>query len=120
MSDSYQAIYDATRSRISNGDIGRAVESVLREANLSHYVERAFYDAGLLITEAVAQHKRPCVLFRPSLSIDGNKYCALYGSNLMDGIAGFGDSAEEALADFDLNFAKKLPANLAAGVQRGR
>ena len=39
--DSYQAIYDAVRSRISGGDVGQAVESAIREANLSHHAAMA-------------------------------------------------------------------------------
>lgn len=44
---------------------------------------------------------RPSVLFRPTLSIDGNQWCALYGSNLQEGVAGFGDSPDLAMQDFD-------------------
>ncbi len=44
---------------------------------------------------------RPSVLFRPRLSIDGNQWCALYGDNLQDGVAGFGDTPEKAMEDFD-------------------
>jgi hypothetical protein len=52
----------------------------------------------------------PAVLYQSSLKIsrDGDKYCVLMGSNLMDGIAGFGDSLKEAMDDFNKNFDKKL------------
>lgn len=50
------------------------------------------------------ERKRPCVLFRPSISMDGNMWCALYGDNLQDGVAGFGPSPEAAMADFDTNW----------------
>lgn len=53
---------------------------------------------------------RPSVLFRPHLSIDGNQWCALYGDNLQDGVAGFGDSPEAAMRDFDQAWSKKLGA----------
>jgi len=43
----------------------------------------------------------PHVLLRPQISLDGNQWCALYGENLHDGVAGFGDSPCEAMADFD-------------------
>ena len=33
---------------------------------------------------------------------------ALYGENLQDGVAGFGDSPALAMADFDLQWEKKL------------
>lgn len=50
------------------------------------------------------QRQRPSVLWRPALSLDGNMYCALYGDDLMSGCAGFGSTAEEAMADFDKNW----------------
>jgi hypothetical protein len=52
---------------------------------------------------------RPSTIYRPSLSIDGNRWCAFYGSNLQDGVAGFGVSPEEAYADFDRAWVTKLP-----------
>lgn len=51
--------------------------------------------------QAAYDYTRPCVLFKPRLSIDGNKWCALYGDNLQDGVAGFGDSPAAAMHDFD-------------------
>lgn len=53
----------------------------------------------------------PATIWRPSLSIDGNKWCALYGLSLQDGLAGFGDSPAEAMADFNRNWCKKLPCH---------
>jgi hypothetical protein len=104
MSDSYQAVYDAVRSRISNANMGGAVENVLREANLSHYAEMAYRAAQETAWEA----QRPSVLFRPAVMIDGNKWCALYGDDLQNGVAGFGDSPALAMADFDANWFAKL------------
>ena len=100
MSDSHQAIYDAVRSRISNGDIGRAVENVIRDADIGHHAAMA--SAGIQAT--AAHHERPSVLFRPSIYLDGNQWCALYGENLQDGVAGFGDTPADAMADFDTNW----------------
>lgn len=57
---------------------------------------------------AAQDRRRPCVLFRPSLYIDGDQWCALYGENLQDGVAGFGDSPALAMADFDMQWEKKL------------
>ncbi|TLX52782.1 hypothetical protein DN824_21990 [Stutzerimonas nosocomialis] len=61
------------------------------------------------------QHVAACltdysVMYRPALSIDGNKWCALYGENLQDGVAGFGDSPAEAMQDFNREFSKRLEA----------
>lgn len=97
MSDSYQAIYDATRSRISNVDIGFAVESAIRDSGISHY----FMMAGSALEESAQIHSAPSAVFRPKLFIDGDLWCALYGDNLQDGVCGFGDSPENAMSAFD-------------------
>ena len=57
--------------------------------------------AGNAIREVAYSYDAPSVKYRPSLSIDGNKWCALYGENLQDGLAGLGDSPNEAMQDFD-------------------
>lgn len=106
MSDSYQAVYDAVCSRIGRPDISGAVERALREANLSHYAEMAARTAQ----EAASEHMRPCVLYRPRVFIDGNKWIALYGENIQDGVAGSGDSPVEAMYDFDKHWHAKLSA----------
>lgn len=60
--------------------------------------------AGATWVEAAYDHCRPSVLYRPAISIDGNQWCALYGTNLQDGVAGFGDTPEAAMVDFDKNW----------------
>lgn len=78
-------------------------------------VERAFRHAGFLATQLmrevrqdipgiVAAWQRPSVLYRPSIVRDGNKWSTLYGSNLMEGVCGFGDTPELAMQDFDRNW----------------
>jgi hypothetical protein len=46
----------------------------------------------------------PSTHLRPRLYPDGDMWCALYGENLQDGLAGFGKTPEGAMADFDYNF----------------
>ena len=46
-------------------------------------------------------YTEPSALYRPKLSIDGDQWCALYGDNLQDGVAGFGDSPSAAMLDFN-------------------
>lgn len=58
--------------------------------------------------------KKPAhVLMKPKLFIDGDKWCALYGDNLQDGVSGFGESPKEAMENFDLAWCKKLTINSA-------
>jgi hypothetical protein len=100
MTDTYQAVYDAVRSKISGGDIGSAVERALSNANLSHYAEMTMRRAQ----DAADEYMRPSVLFRPTLSRDGDQWCALYGENLAEGVAGFGETPAKAMWAFDTAF----------------
>ena len=102
--ETYQPIFDAVRSKLSNCDIGEAVASVFREANLSSYAERV----SNVACDAAAEYMRPSAIMKPKLSIDGNQWCALYGENLQDGLAGFGDSPSEAMFQFDRAWCEKL------------
>lgn len=113
MSDSYQAVYDAVRSKISNGDVGRAIQEVAWQAfDFSHVRALVQEQIGIVGNEM----SRPAAIFRPSISIDGNKWCALYGENIQDGVAGFGDSPAEAMVAFDKAWSEKLaPRALTAG-----
>jgi hypothetical protein len=95
--DSYQAIYDAVRSKISNGDIGQAVQNALSNADLGHYVAIALQD----VSAAGYEHQRPSAVYRPTLSNDGDTWRALYGENLAVGCVGFGDSPADAMRAFD-------------------
>ncbi len=58
--------------------------------------------------EAAHETTKPHILLRPKLFIDGNKWCALYGDNIQDGVCGFGDSPELAMINFNKNYYKKL------------
>jgi hypothetical protein len=58
---------------------------------------------------AAREMRRPSTLYRPELSIDGDQWRALYGDNLQESVAGFGDSPEEAYRDFDRGWYEKLP-----------
>ncbi len=51
----------------------------------------------------------PSMMLLPKLSIDGDQWCALFGESLQNGVAGFGDSPNEAYLDFDKAWFKKLP-----------
>ena len=97
MSDNYQAVYDAVRSRFY-GDFMDAFERALSGAF-------DFGHARMMMQEQIStvgyEHARPSVLFRPSIGRDGNMWCALYGEDLMDGVAGFGETPEKAMEAFD-------------------
>ncbi len=101
MGDSYQAIYDAVRSRISGGNLAEAVGDAARQCfDVSHMlpaIAQEFYASAY-------EMRRPFVLLKPSMKPDGNQWCALYGENLQEGVAGFGDTPEKAAVQFDLEW----------------
>lgn len=96
------------RSKIGNGDIGAAVENAIRDANLSHYAEMAAEN----VRWAMAEYTLPSVMLRPKVFIDGSHWCALYGDNLQDGVAGFGDSPAKAMSEFDRAWLTPLTPNV--------
>ena len=63
---------------------------------------RLYYENLNYITD------RPCNVYKPKLFIDGNQWCALFGDNLQDGVAGFGNSPQKAFEDFDRNWVKTI------------
>lgn len=72
--------------------------------------EAAGLESEAAFTRALREKElsRPCMMLKPALSRDGNQWCALYGENLQDGVAGFGDSPEKAYVDFDESWRRDL------------
>jgi hypothetical protein len=62
----------------------------------------------------------PSTHLRPRLFPDGNRWCALYGESLQEGMAGFGKTPEGAMADFDYNFRCQTLPNAEGVTQRGK
>lgn len=52
----------------------------------------------------VLEQTRPFFQLRPRVFPDGNLWCALYGENLQEGVAGFGETPYLASYDFDKNW----------------
>lgn len=102
--ETYQAIYDAVRSKISSCDLGDAARQAISDSGLSHEISLATYEFKL----SANAMRDPSVLLRPKLFIDGDMWCALYGENIQDGVAGFGKSPSEALEDFNLQMHTEL------------
>lgn len=73
------------------------------------YAAEREMEAATMKWTAAQELLRPSIMLKPRLSIDGNQWCALYGENLQDGVAGFGDSPDLAYRDFDMNWNEPLP-----------
>lgn len=64
--------------------------------------------------EAAWETMRPCVIFKPVLSRDGNMWCALFGKNLQEGVAGFGETPSAAMYAFDMAWSDKSGSHIIA------
>lgn len=98
--DSYQPIYDAVRSRIGNVDGSVVAEAVERAFDIG-WQKQHLQEAIHIVSNEMT---RPSVLYRPTLSADGDTWCALLGENLQVGVAGFGKTPAEAMTAFDQAF----------------
>jgi hypothetical protein len=87
-------------------------------ANITGDARSVFYELRDVISAVVEEYRRPSIMLKPALSIDGNQWCALFGENLQDGVAGFGDSPELAYWDFDKNWCAKLAAPVATTTEK--
>jgi hypothetical protein len=83
------------------------VQDALRNADISHLVQLAMSS----IQEAAGEHARPSAVYRPELTRDGNMFCAIYGPNLHEGVAGFGETPDLAMRNFDANWYKRVPSS---------
>jgi len=115
--DTYQPIYDAVRSRIHSCDVGSIVERAAMQAFDTGNLVPLAQEAIGIITHA---YDRPSAVYRPTISLDGNMYCALYGEDLMAGCAGFGETMDAAMADFDQNWWKQKAPKMVAGPYKCR
>ena len=69
------------------------------------------FEGTMIRIEAMAQQAmletvRPSVLFKPTLSQDGDKWCLLLGKDLATGFAAFGSTPNEAALNFDYEWSE--------------
>ena len=105
MSDSYQPIYDAVRSRIHGCDISEIVRSAVGEA-----FSRADFHIQVCMQEIASEYTRPFVVFRPSIAQDGDAWICCLGANIQEGVVGIGDTPDKCARDFDLAWYRKAAA----------
>jgi hypothetical protein len=74
----------------------------------SHY-DQILFQERLRAAETESDYKL-FAMFHPQLSVDGDQWCCLYGSDLQSGIAGFGKSPVDAIRHWNAEWYKELPA----------
>ncbi len=93
MADTYQAVYDAVRSRISGADLGDAARQAF---DISFYASQV----QQTLQQVAYEQMRPSVVFKPSIYQDGDMWMAILG-DLPTGVVGTGKTPEAAMYDFD-------------------
>lgn len=68
---------------------------------------RIDHAAQCLAQEVSSYHATFFSALKPRLFMDGDMWCALYGDNLQEGIAGFGKTPAKALFEFEANMHKE-------------
>ena len=58
------------------------------------------------------QEYQKFAMLKPKVLIDGNQWCVLYGENIQDGVAGFGDTLYLAILDFNKAFVTPIKKNV--------
>ncbi len=53
------------------------------------------------IQQAISEYGEPSAIYKPKVFPDGNRWCALYGDNIQEGVCGFGDTPAAAIIDFN-------------------
>lgn len=78
------------------------------------------FNAALMAEQTEMQRQRPFMLLRPPIYPDGDQWCVLLGEDLAVGIAGFGETPEQAAAAFDKAwFEARTPAAMLAACAEG-
>lgn len=82
---------------------------------MGQYAECLHNKAAEELLRAAEESARPFVILRPKIYPDGDQWCALYGEDLQEGVAGFGSTPDEASRDFDQNWRTARPVSPRGG-----
>ena len=47
-------------------------------------------------------------MIKPKIYKDGNQWCVLYGDNIQEGVVGFGDTAHNAIINWEADWNVKI------------
>jgi hypothetical protein len=72
------------------------IYALIPETSQGHLAE-----AAIGLYEYACALNEPFTIYRPRMFKDGDMWCALYGENLQDGVAGFGKTPQAAVEEFN-------------------
>lgn len=84
---------------LNDNDSSNLMAQLSNDASTRHFIEKGTLEKeNFMITFA---------MLSPRVSIDGNMYCVSYGE-MPEGVHGFGDTINDAIADFNKQFSESL------------
>lgn len=88
--------------------ISHKINEIIDEVNkMSHLAEDQYWESELARSIQTQEYALFAQL-RPLITQDGNQWCVLYGKDLHDGIAGFGDTPYLAVLAFNAEWNKHV------------
>ena len=69
-------------------------------------IQYEWVNAAVYMQEAMDERRRPTSIMKPKVYPDGDMWCCLYGDNIQDGVAGFGETPDAACRQFDREWLK--------------
>ena len=72
--------------------------------NAIAYAAAAWQQAGNQAEQTALDQRTWFAILKPRVFPDGNMWCALYGKNLQEGVAAFGETPAKAAVQFDIEF----------------
>lgn len=70
----------------------------------------AWQQAGEQAYQTALDNRTWFAVLKPRVFPDGDQWCALYGENIQEGVAAFGDTPAKAAIQFDIEFLNQKAA----------
>ena len=83
-----------------------AEELLQVESSQRQHYDTILYHERLNVCVEIANYNLFSIL-KPKLYKDGDKWCCLYGDDIIVGIAGFGDTPHKAIINFNRQWTEK-------------
>jgi len=99
-----QDVYNAVIQSLKGFDAQALMERIASRFDISFAVENLRAQGA----DCLAELSAPSAIYNPKLFIDGDQWCALYGDNIQDGVAGFGKSPQKAIEAFNKAWSAEL------------
>lgn len=78
----------------------------IESSQRQHHEVLEHQDRAYLINQSIIYNR--FAILKPKLFKDGTQWCVLYGEDIVTGIAGFGNTPDKAITDWDRQWHKEI------------